>query len=469
MIARNAALLAAVLLAAAPKGPLAAQQPRAAAAADSFPHTRHGRLFTTCSSCHEGITTGDTATARPTTEFCAQCHDGTTARQVTWSPRPPRPTNLRFDHRRHYTGLPDVECGTCHAISDSTVMDVGRAQPDKCMMCHAEGDAPHLAQPSCSRCHRPLAETTRLAAADIARLPKPPSHDSGWVWNHQRSADSPVCATCHTRDWCASCHVNARTVAPIQALALDARLASLLRGRRQTYRAPASHATEGFFRTHGPMARSTGVTECANCHARESCLGCHRAEERVAPVAALPSRRGNTYGVDLAGIRPPDHLPNHQLHHRVPAAGGDATCNRCHAPTFCASCHDASRTPGFHGANFVQRHSQDAYTRDRDCAACHQVQAFCVSCHRATGQSTTGVPIGKFHDNQPNWQFGHGAVARRSIESCQTCHVQSFCMQCHSAATGQKIDPHGPGFNPAMGNKNPAMCRMCHLNGPPTP
>ena len=229
MIARTVTLIAAVLLA-APNAPLAAQQARPASAIppDSFPHLRHKALFTTCASCHEGITTGDTASSRPAADFCAQCHDGTTARLVNWWPRPPRPTNLRFDHRRHYAGLPDVECGTCHALSDSVVMDVGRAAPEKCMMCHAEGDAPHMAQPSCTRCHRPLAETVRLAEADIARFPKPPSHDTAWVWNHRNSADSPVCATCHTRDWCASCHGYARSVAPIQALALDARVATVL-------------------------------------------------------------------------------------------------------------------------------------------------------------------------------------------------------------------------------------------------
>ena len=469
MSARRLTLLGAMLLAAALPRALNAQQAQPAAVQDSFPHLKHNNLFTTCSSCHEGITAGDTATSRPTPDFCAQCHDGSTARLVTWVRRPPRPTNLRFDHKRHYTVLPDVDCGTCHAAGaegDTVALNVGRARPEKCMMCHAEGDAPHMAQPSCTRCHLPLSQVTRFAAADIARLPKPPSHDTGWQWNHQRSAESPVCATCHTRDFCSACHVNARSVAPIQALESDPRVAQLMRGRRFSYRPPESHAGESFFRTHGPTARASGVSECANCHARESCIGCHRAEERVAPVLALPSRRGNAFGVDLAGVRPPDHLPNHLLRHQVPAAGGDATCSRCHTPAFCSTCHDGARTPGFHGANFVQRHAQDAYTRDRDCAACHQVQAFCVSCHRTTGRAVQGAPV-NYHDKQPNWQFGHGAVARRSIESCASCHVQSFCLQCHSAAAGQKIDPHGPNFDPRMGNKNPAMCRVCHLNGPP--
>ena len=64
---RRATLLATALLLAPPSArALEAQQVRAqSAVSDSFPHPRHGRLFTSCTSCHEGITTGDSAAARP--------------------------------------------------------------------------------------------------------------------------------------------------------------------------------------------------------------------------------------------------------------------------------------------------------------------------------------------------------------------------------------------------------------------
>lgn len=437
------------------------------AAADSFPHARHARLFTSCTACHAGIPTGDTATARPSPELCAGCHDGSLVRPVTWGPGPLRPTNLRFDHRRHAGRVP-LPCATCHASAlDAPLMDVGAARPDRCLMCHRQGEAGHLDQASCDRCHVPLAQAARLAASVVARLPKPPSHDSTWVLGHPSQASSAVCATCHTRDLCASCHVNAATVEEIRNLPGDARVAALVRNRRVTYPTPEFHRADGFFRAHGFMAEAD-VRSCSNCHARESCLGCHRAEERVSPIAALPRRmRGGAFGVDLSGVRPPDHGPDHLTRHRVPAAGGDATCSRCHAATFCASCHDASVALRFHSADFVERHSQDAYTRENDCAACHQTEAFCRNCHRLTGQSRTRAAFGRFHDNQPLWVFGHGGVARRAIESCASCHEQRDCLRCHSASLGWKVNPHGRGFDPAVGDRNPAMCRTCHLNGPP--
>jgi hypothetical protein len=452
---------------ATPRALRAQQGPTAPAVADSFPHLRHQRLFTDCTGCHEGITLGDTAKARPPIELCAGCHDGSSQRSVTWRPRPPRGTNLRFDHRRHFEQA-GPDCALCHQRSDSIIMDVGRAQPEKCLVCHAEGDATHFAQETCTRCHVPLSRAGRLSPAQITRLPKPPSHDSDWVGRHPSRAASAVCATCHARDYCASCHVNASSVAPIQALERDPRVAQLVRNRRVAYRPPPSHAADGFARTHGLTARRS-VTECANCHARESCLGCHREEERVGPVRALPSRRsGGAYGVDLAGIRPPDHGPDHRLRHRVPAAGGDATCSRCHAPSFCASCHDAASSPTFHGLNFVQRHAENAYTRENDCAACHQVQAFCRNCHRTVGQTSgSGAPNAqKFHDNQPYWTLGHAAIARRSIETCATCHQQTDCLKCHSAIRGWGVNPHGPGFDPRMADKNSQTCRLCHWTVP---
>jgi len=450
----------------------------AVAVADSFPHARHGRVFTGCSGCHAGIPSGDSATMRPTPDLCAGCHDGSLLPQVAWTRRPPRPSNLHFDHQLHgvfieASGDSALPCARCHAASDSApVMEVGRPRPERCLGCHAPEAPSHLAQEACLHCHVPLAEASGLAAATIAAFPKPPSHDSVYVLAHAAdAADSSgagaTCATCHAREFCASCHVNASRIEAITSLPSDRRVAALMRDRRWVYPKPSFHEAGGFIRVHGLMARAD-VSECSNCHARESCLGCHRAEERVQPVTELARRvRGGARGVDLAGFRPPDHAPDHLLRHRAPAAGGDASCSRCHAPTFCASCHDSNGSPRYHGGDFVQRHAQSAFTRENDCATCHQTAAFCRSCHRTTGRSGTGAPVGRFHDAQPNWVFGHGAVARRAIESCASCHAQNDCLRCHSASLGWRVNPHGPGFNQNLEGKNPAMCRLCHVGGPP--
>jgi hypothetical protein len=269
---------------------------------------------------------------------------------------------------------------------------------------------------------------------------------------------------------CATCHVNAALLPPIQRLGSDPRVAELAQGRAAKYQAPASHATADFLRGHGLQARRSTET-CANCHARESCLACHSPTPRVPVIASLPAREpGGAPGVDLTAMRPPGHGPGYRTEHRTAASGGDASCSRCHTQSYCAQCHDSARRPVFHVANFVTRHVSAALNRDNECAACHQVQAFCRDCHRQTGIAQTGGAntAARFHDAQPNWLLGHSGAARRSLESCVSCHQQAFCLQCHSASQGWRINPHGPGFKEDMGNRNAAMCRICHISGPPS-
>ncbi len=477
MIARTlavAALLAGSLAAArtpaGPRHPAAArQQP-----ADTFPHALHDKLFTTCAACHAGIATGDTANFFPSPDLCAGCHNGDLARRVSWRPHPLPPTNVTFDHTPHVAMFDAMDttgrtCQRCHATRDSLpFMDVGRAQPERCVMCHGNGAPSHLAQTSCEPCHATLHDASGLTLAQIRAFPKPPSHDTAWVLHHQQAAGGPTCAVCHAQQFCATCHVNARLVPAIESLPRDDRVAELVRNWKPAYPEPASHLAAGWDQRHGAVARAS-VAECANCHAQQSCIGCHRIQERVPAIARLPRRvNGGAYGVDLAGLRPASHLPNMLLTHRTLAAGGAQQCATCHRPSYCASCHDGARAPGFHGPDFVLRHAQQAYTNEAECAACHQTQVFCRACHQAMGRTGTTAPIGKYHDNQPGWLFGHGGVARRSIESCASCHDQTFCLKCHSATTGWHINPHGAGFDPGVESKNPAMCLICHTTGVPT-
>jgi predicted CXXCH cytochrome family protein len=441
---------------------------RAAAVTDSFPHERHGRLFTACDNCHQGLSQNDWRAHFPPPELCSSCHDGTVQRRVDWTPRPMPPSLVSFRHPDH----PEIPCESCHAASDSAApMQVGRAVPARCLVCHASDAPSHLEQTSCTPCHVRLPDSRALATADLARLPKPPSHDSNWVLAHREQAPtSEACAVCHAREFCASCHPNAAAVAPIQALGRDERVAALARTRRPRYPMPVSHRTETFGTSHGLAAR-TSVVECANCHTRESCRTCHLEPSRVEPVAQLPSRvRGGAPGVNLAGRRPEDHVPGFAREHRTAAAGGDQRCSRCHAPSFCSNCHDGTASPDFHGPDFVQRHSQAAYNQEAECASCHQTQVFCRNCHLQTGRSQPSLGRdAAYHDraNGGNWLFGHPAAARRSIETCATCHQQAFCIQCHSATQGWKVSPHGDRFDRSLGQKNPAMCLYCHTLGIP--
>ncbi len=443
---------------------------------DSFPHQAHRRVFASCATCHAGIVSGDSTASRPPAPACAWCHDGSITRLVAWLPSPPRPTNLRYDHRAHSRVLASrgdsaLTCMSCHATTPGgAFMAVGRATPERCLTCHEPSAPSHLAAAQCGSCHRPLRDATRLTALDIAALPRPASHDSSWVFAHGREAAQASCAFCHTRESCTSCHVNAQRLAPIAALPRDPRMAAVVAGRPlPVYPRPASHQRADFTSAHGALASSAGAT-CANCHARESCLGCHRAGERLDAITALPRRRREgALGVTLAAARPADHVPGFAVQHRAAAAGGERTCSGCHAPSYCATCHNAEASPAFHGRNYVARHGPESFTSTTECATCHQGEAFCVSCHRETGRAAgTGARPGKYHDGQAQWAFAHGAVARRSIESCASCHRQTDCLQCHSARAGQGVSPHGRNFDPDLAAKNRNLCARCHAGGPPS-
>ena len=311
-----------------------------------------------------------------------------------------------------------------------------------------------------------LAAAPRALSAQASASP----HDSTWLFTHKEQASGPTCAMCHQRDFCASCHVNARNIAEIQAIPASAEAAAQYRGRRWTYPQPPTHRADGWIAAHGALARTTPNT-CATCHSRQSCATCHRLEERLLPVAQLPlAVRGGPRGVDLRGLRPPSHTPTWPREHRLAAAAGaDATCRTCHTQSFCSTCHDAARTPTFHQTDYVQRHASDAYNRESDCASCHQAQAFCVQCHRSVGAAQTGGNAAAFHDRSPDWSLTHGRVARRSIEVCASCHRQNDCLKCHSASGYARVNPHPAGLDLArMQSKNRATCLICHTAGIPT-
>lgn len=169
--------------------------------------------------------------------------------------------------------------------------------------------------------------------------------------------------------------------------------------------------------------------------------------------------------------RPRNHTDNWPREHRVAAAdGGEAAmCTTCHTRSFCVSCHDGAQRPTFHATNYVTRHAEDSFTRETDCASCHQAQAFCVRCHQNTGAARTGAPNAAFHDAQPEWTALHGRVARRSIETCASCHQQVDCLKCHSATGYARVRPHPAGLDlDRLESSNAALCRRCHVSGPPS-
>jgi hypothetical protein len=502
-----------------------------------FPHRVHEKLFPTCTGCHAGITNGLAATTFPAPDACTQCHNGTDAKRVTWNGPSRRATNLRFEHPAHdrltRTAGDTVDCLRCHGegvdLAARPWMAVRRAPPAECISCHAHRAPEHLAsEAKCETCHVPLARAVALSDSAVASFGRPPSHsDPKWIASHAPTSPTDLarCATCHARESCARCHVNAATLPAVASLQPDARIARLVRGRAPSYPLPTSHRAPAFATAHGALAKSS-IATCANCHAQPSCQTCHLGSLGAKAIAKLPRVvLGAATGVQLHGNDPtfgppvplaartqpanseanaltspnpgtaiapstapvalrsvtlttgsdttkPTRVTVHEAGfaraHGPAAASGRLDCAGCHQQRFCTSCHQGAGERRYHQFNFVARHASDAYARETSCASCHNTETFCRACHQQNGLAgrVTSNRTGAAHGAAPLWLLQHGQAARQGLQSCAGCHQQTDCVRCHSTVT-QRVNPHGPDFDARrMQARSKVVCGYCHIGNP---
>lgn len=328
---------------------------------------------------------------------------------------------------------------------------------------------------ACATCHVPLTDAPGLTRVDIASFPRPRSHDATdfLLGGHGRLATvsagasrqagvAASCATCHARNLCISCHVNAAESPVITALALDDRSPAFA-GSMPVL---ASHRATGFLRAHG-MAAQRSTATCATCHARESCMTCHVGVPPRA-VATLPAAgRGRAAGAQLTRMPPSSHTREFRERHGAEASARPKTCETCHVRSTCLQCHrpDVGPQSRFHAQNFLTRHPSSAYAREANCSDCHNTAQFCQSCHQQSGLVAAGrIGTAGYHDAFRGFSLGHGQAARQGLESCASCHAERDCTACHSAVGGGfRFNPHGPGFNAARArSRNPSVCIACH-------
>lgn len=443
-----------------------------------FDHRKHVKLFPTCQQCHAGAEQAGLP-IWPAAESCASCHDGTIQKKSEWSPPAPTPSNLKFTHGEHagefgrrHSGDSALVCTTCHQPAGAGWMQVVRTQSQVCLDCHqVRGEHLAVADTACATCHLTLAEARSLPEARVAGFPAPPSHKAASFMSarshgllarppagsHQSVAAS--CATCHARDFCASCHVNARQVALIQALAPDPRSLAIKSGKLD---APASHADGAFQTRHGGMAERS-IQSCATCHTQESCTACHRAQPGVA-TGLIAAAAGPAAGAQVKRTRPGSHNPSFSENHGPLASSRPGSCAACHARSECLDCHRsvAGNSQTYHRAGFLTTHPSASYNRQTDCAECHNTQQFCTTCHVQSGLTSKRALQAGYHDANPSFLLQHGPSARRELESCVTCHTERDCLTCHSAQT-RRFNPHGPGFDAErLRRRNPQTCSACH-------
>ena len=516
---------------------------------DRFHHDKHAKVFPLCTTCHAGVVEpGQPIWPEPSQ--CASCHDSVVKPRIEWEPRTgPRAGNRRFTHETHSRAAPAKNpadsalgrnCSACHTELGTPRMAVQNAVVGQCLECHGL-KAPHVdvASDACATCHVRLTDAPGLTRDDIGRFPRPQSHDAKdfLLGGHGKAAKGPgdpsspqavaaSCATCHARNLCMVCHVNAPESPVIRALLPDE--------RSPAYAAsppvPASHTAAGFLRTHGPAAQQATAT-CAVCHTRDSCTSCHIGAPPRAVAALAAAGPGRAAGAFLTRAKPSSHTREFRERHGPEASARPMACASCHArqsctschigvlprgvadmpasatraaagahwtrsppsshtlefkerhgaeanarPTTCETCHvrstclechrpDGARQVRYHAQSFLTRHPSSAYAREANCSDCHNPAQFCQGCHQQAGL-VAASRIGRkgYHDAFRGFSLGHGQAARQGLESCASCHSERDCTACHSAVGGGfRFNPHGPGFNAArLRSKNPSLCVACH-------
>ena len=211
------------------------------------------------------------------------------------------------------------------------------------------------------------------------------------------------------------------------------------------------------------------MDKCLTCHDQgfssgQSCRQCHQSG-------------------DLSRLRPQSFL-RHDVaffrDHGMKATQNQQVCAQCHSQSWCNDCHDPSQTLTIearnpdsiqremvHRGDFVTRHSIEARSAIATCQRCHQ-PSFCDSCHVKRGVSGGAVgaknphPLGWVGRDTQSPTF-HGRAAKRDIVTCAACHDQgpaTNCILCHRVG-GSGGNPHPSGWSSSRSPQS-AMCRYCH-------
>ena len=334
--------------------------------------------------------------------------------------------------------------------------------------------ARHLARGAdCATCH-PAATTSRSAVDNL--IPT-----------------EAACRACHPIDRaqpalavpgappvaCRTCHLGYAPGVPVARVYLPP---PPLKFDHSAHRAPCASC-------HGELA-AVDLATTEQLPTMASCLACHRdggderhcADCHVAKLGGLLETRFEHGALVPANDGLGDaHGADFKNRHAQEARQVGATCTACHDRSECVACHQGVVKPlEFHPGNYLLTHAVEARRGKPDCSACHRTQSFCIGCHEREGIGTRGDgqynavdPARAFHP--PGWASTggglnlHAGEARRNITSCTSCHRETDCLTCHSAQPGgPRASPHPAGWRnsarcKALDRGNRRMCLRCHI------
>jgi hypothetical protein len=354
-----------------------------------------------------------------------------------------RSAGIKANHAAH-VATEGLTCETCHAgaASSKKAADYLVPQSEACLECHPEAVCTGELDGPCKVCHavKPKAYATLRV-----------KHKAGIeiIFPHARHvAGKKVKAAC--RD----CHAIALEAQPLPGLRKN----------------PSLPGMRLCLECHGHLEQYDAL-QCGVCHLVEK-GGILKTKLGGGVVLTPPSW--------MAGM---EHGAAWTTEHAGSAANHASLCGTCHRSEDCDRCHAGTgqaMPSEIHKDDWIMMHGYASLSGDLHCAACHNLQHFCLPCHRQSGaawDSPSGldVPSGSVFHPEGWYAFSgvnkHASEAKSSLGSCVACHTEQDCMLCH-AAPFQAFSPHPPSDVwhkkcKTLTSKNPGVCLKCHTAVPP--
>lgn len=116
----------------------------------------------------------------------------------------------------------------------------------------------------------------------------------------------------------------------------------------------------------------------------------------------------------------------------------------------CNDCHKAEGVAPNHDSDWVRGHRVLASKAVKNCEQCH-LQKFCLDCHSGGGTGDDLSVENSRRDYKPkshrgDWIDEHAIKSADNPQSCQRCHDARYCQECHSKFPGGdlRIKSHRP-------------------------
>jgi predicted CXXCH cytochrome family protein len=370
----------------------------------------------------------------------------------------------RFPHERHARLFPF--CESCHEGVEEGDRANYFPSPQMCVSCHdgqvqprVEWDGPREYLTNLVFEHETHASAVQArdgAALDCAQCHTP----AGGTRMDIVRVQSPVCFSCHGHP--ASDHYVDAPCATCHASFVESDLPPT---RLSTLPVPADHSVPGFLLEYHGRDAQGNTQKCAVCHTRERCTGCHVDAADVPEIAAIPAAPQSwvlpQYAVSYPV--PASHLSPQWVEAHGPSATR-ANCASCHTREDCTSCHvppgppviqtftpradvaapgavTERQAPLSHASRWFDReHAALAASQPGSCQACH-TQRYCADCHDKPANPS-------YHPRNFAMQHSSQAYGRRM--ECSTCHeVRTFCRACHIQAGMEAVGRLNVGFHDA--------------------